>query len=327
MATAAQVQSLIKSYVTSDDNNFQLTVQQILDYENEHKHFNSANTIKTILRTNPQTNKKTYSAKKANRIINNPLIEAAISTVPKNKLVTSEAVESFLQELFEEYKNSEKLRQRGLCNKRKILLEGPPGTGKTMTASIIASKLHLPLYKVQTHHIINSKMGATAVQLNSVFQLIQHNTGVYLFDEFESIGKSRPLINKDQGNADGEMSRVLDSLLQFIENDDSESIILAATNTKYLLDKALFRRFDDVIHYELPNNTEIKQLYKQQFQNNNDAPVLITDKIIEQSKSLCQADIVRICDNAKKYSILHNKPINEMQILRFIDRQKKIYEK
>ena len=79
--------------------------------------------------------------------------------------------------------------------------------------------------------------------------------GVYLFDEFDAIGAMR-----SAGNDVGEIRRVLNSFLQFLERDDSESIIVAATNFMDMLDEALFRRFDDVITYELPDGEMVREL-------------------------------------------------------------------
>ena len=130
-------------------------------------------------------------------------------------------------------------------------IPGGFGTGKTMTASVIASELGMTLYIVQMDKLITKYMGETSVKLRQIFDAIQHNVGVYLFDEFDAIGADRGLDNEV-----GEMRRILNSFLQFIEADSSESIVIAATNNKQMLDRALFRRFDDVLHYGLPTAEE-----------------------------------------------------------------------
>ena len=92
-------------------------------------------------------------------------------------------------------------------------------------------------------------MGETASKLRIVFDAMATTRGVYFFDEFDAIGSKR-----GERNDVGEIRRVLNSFLQLLEKDDSDGLIIAATNHPELLDPALFRRFDDVIHYSLPDN-------------------------------------------------------------------------
>lgn len=132
------------------------------------------------------------------------------------------------------------------------MLIGPPETGKTLTASVLASELGLPLFIVKLESLMTKYMGETAGKLRLIFDAIQQTRGVYLFDEFDSIGSQR-------GNTNdvGEIRRVLNSFLQMIEQDTSDSLLIAATNHSELLDHALFRRFDDLIEYDLPEKKEI----------------------------------------------------------------------
>ncbi|QUC03080.1 AAA family ATPase [Atopobium sp. oral taxon 416] len=124
-----------------------------------------------------------------------------------------------------------------------------------MTASVIAAELGMPLFIVQTDKLITKYLGETSSRLRQIFEAIASNRAVYLFDEFDAIGADR-----SRDNEVGEMRRILNSFLQFIEADTSESIIIAATNNRKMLDQALFRRFDDVMHYELPTTREVKRI-------------------------------------------------------------------
>ena len=145
---------------------------------------------------------------------------------------------------------------------KNCIIQGPPGTGKTMTASVLASELQLPLYVIQLDKIVTKFMGETSAKLRLVFEGMRDRKGVYLFDEFDTIGGERA---KD--NDVGEMRRVLNSFLQFIENDPSDSLIVCATNNPKLLDQALFRRFDDILRYELPDVDSAKKLIRNQLVN------------------------------------------------------------
>jgi SpoVK/Ycf46/Vps4 family AAA+-type ATPase len=103
-----------------------------------------------------------------------------------------------------------------------------------------------------------------------------------------------------------EIRRVLNSFLQFLEQDDSDSLVLAATNYAAMLDEALFRRFDDVIHYERPDTTQIEQLIR------NRLHVLLGKRtawrtIREAASGLSHAEIARACDDAAKECILSDR--------------------
>ena len=117
-----------------------------------------------------------------------------------------------------------------------------------MTSWALAGELKLPHFTVQLHSLITKYMGETAAKLFAIFESMRHTRGVYLFDEFDAIGSMR-----EGSNDVGEIRRVLNSFLQFLEQDESDSLIIAATNLEGILDDALFRRFDDFIRYELPS--------------------------------------------------------------------------
>ena len=122
-----------------------------------------------------------------------------------------DVVQERIERIVHEYRQQDKLKQHALAHRRKILLIGPPGTGKTMTARVLAHELRLPLHTVQVDRMVTKFMGETAAKLRQVFDLIQQEPGVYLFDEFDAIGGERTL-DSDVG----EMRRVLSALLQFI---------------------------------------------------------------------------------------------------------------
>ena len=215
-------------------------------------------------------------------------------------LIISKHLKERISRVLKEFKQRDKLQKHGLENRRKVLLTGPPGTGKTMTASIIAKELHLPLYVILMDKMVTKFMGETSAKLRMVFDTITERRGVYLFDEFDAIGGER-----GKENDVGEMRRVLNSFLQFIERDDSDSIIVAATNNLKLLDQALFRRFDDVLHYHLPTKDEIKQLFENRlagFRGN----FSLEDGIVS-AEGLSHAEISQACLDAIKESILNDK--------------------
>ena len=97
------------------------------------------------------------------------------------------------------------------------------------------------------------------------------------------------------GNDVGEIRRVLNSFLQFLERDDSESIIVAATNFMDMLDDALFRRFDDVITYELPDGELIRKLIQNRLTAFDLGGIEWGDVIIA-ARGLSHAEVARACE-------------------------------
>jgi SpoVK/Ycf46/Vps4 family AAA+-type ATPase len=172
-------------------------------------------------------------------------------------MVLSPSLAESLKRMIREQRHLGKLRGHGLHPLRKLLLVGPSGTGKTMTAAVLAGELGIPLFVVRLDTLITKFMGETAAKLRQIFDAVQSTRGVYFFDEFDAIGGHRGMANDV-----GEVRRILNSFLVMIEQDDSSSVIVAATNHPEILDRALFRRFDDVIEYHLPTHEQIYELMR-----------------------------------------------------------------
>lgn len=212
-------------------------------------------------------------------------------------VLTQEVVE-LLHRVLREYRGQSKLREYSYSARRKLLLVGPPGCGKTMTASALAGELKLPLLSVQLHSLITKFMGQTAVKLRSVFDAILETTGVYFFDEFDAIGSDRGAKNDV-----GEIRRVLNSFLQFLEQEESDSIVIAATNYEAMLDDALFRRFDDVIRYQRPNSEQVILLISNRL-GGLLGKQIAWNKLTSSALGLSHAEIAKACDDAAKQCIL-----------------------
>lgn len=314
MATAEHIKNLIRAYYLRDDNKFKTVVLQIAAYEAKLGHEAFARELKQFVEKAPPV--------RSNIVRLNSLDSMLRLSTPSDRirdLIVSEEIAERLSRILTEFKNRNRLQQFGLSNRRKILIEGAPGTGKTFTASVIASELNLPLYTVQIDKVVTKFMGETSAKLRQIFDEISATVGVYLFDEFDAIGADRALDNEV-----GEARRILNSFLQFIEQDASESIIIAATNSQKLLDQALFRRFDDVLHYTLPTRAEIYRLYSARL-GTFDRHIMVSEKLLNESSGLSHAEIIRVCDDAIKSSILSDERITERQLLALIDERIKAY--
>jgi SpoVK/Ycf46/Vps4 family AAA+-type ATPase len=296
MATAEQIKALIRSHFSENVEQFTSVALQLAAHEARQGHTELANEIRQLV----------DKAKVKNVLINFPnnlagLIYSETPKVPLEALVLSNDMKSRIERIILEFRQQQKLKKHGLIHRRKILLSGLPGTGKTMTARVLAFELNQPLHTIQMDRLITKFMGETAAKLRQIFDTIRDVRGVYLFDEFDAIGGERSLDNDV-----GEMRRVLTSFLQFIESDTSDNLIVASTNNLRLLDRALFRRFDDVLQYNLPGKEERLHLianllgtfYDKRFQ---------LDNVAEVAKGLSHAEIDMVCRDAVKSAILDNK--------------------
>ena len=315
MATADQIKSLVKAYNTRDDEKFKTVVLQIAAHEAKLGHGSVAQELKK----EAINIGKSFSSLRISSA-NNSMLDYSVSSAKLTELIVNETILSKVKRILMEYRNKKKLYNSGLSNRKKILLEGNPGTGKTMTASIIASELRLPLFTVQMDKLVTKFMGETSVRLRQIFDSMASNIGVYLFDEFDAIGADRSLDNEV-----GEMRRILNSFLQFLETDSSESLIIAATNNQKILDKALFRRFDDVIHYELPDDYQIRRLFEYKLDGYVDKDVC-DNKVIEVSRGLSHAELSLVCDDAIKDSILYGTIISSITIINLLKERHRIYQ-
>ena len=315
MATNDQVKQLAKAYIDANDDAFRTGLLQIGAAEAKKGHASAAREMKELadrIKGRPQ-------GKLLNLGLVDGLFQVSRPNTRLDELILSGPVKDRLSRIVDEYRNRGKLAAYGYANRRRILLEGAPGTGKTMTASVIASELGMTLYVVQMDKLITKYMGETSVKLRQIFDAIQRNVGVYLFDEFDAIGADRGLDNEV-----GEMRRILNSFLQFIEADSSESIIIAATNNKQILDRALFRRFDDVLHYGLPTAEEAGMIAESVI-GGYDTKFSASDKLSERLARLCQAEIVGVCRDAIKDALLSGGPVTNEGVLVLCDERLGIY--
>lgn len=187
------------------------------------------------------------------------------------------------------------LHEHGKTPNRRILFVGPPGSGKTMSAG----ELHLPLYVIRLEGMITRYMGETAAKLRLIFDETAKRRAVYLFDEFDAVGGQRTATNDV-----AEMRRVLNSFLQFMEEANStDSVVICSTNHPSLLDRALLRRYDQVLEFHAPTSAQIKQLISA-----NVGPMRVIrpewQKIVHAAEGLSQSEIARAVDDALKTAIL-----------------------
>ncbi len=228
-----------------------------------------------------------------------------------------EAAGAHVRRVLHEQRRLDKLKSHGLRPRQTLLLTGPPGCGKTLTASAIAGELGLPLFIVRLESLMTRYLGETASKLRLIFEAVEKTRAVYLFDEFDSIG-----IARGSENDVGEMRRVLNSFLVFVENHRGNSVIIAATNHGHLLDRALYRRFDDLIELGMPSAELAERTLRERLAGQK-APRLAYAKLASAAEGLSYAEITRVCEEAIKDMLLHDKkslPTNE--VLRIVSERR-----
>ena len=309
MATAQQIKALVESYVSGDDGRFRTVAMQIAAHSAKHGKKQLAEELRRLL-DEAATHRelhvgpaKAIPLARPNRELAGLLI-ASYPTTRLSDMVLNDELRSELKRVVTEHRQRETLRSHRLEPRQRLLLVGPPGCGKTMTASALAGECHLPLMFVQLHSLITKFMGETAAKLHLIFEAMEKTPGIYLFDEFDAIGSIRRAENDV-----GEIRRVLNSFLQFLEHHTSESFVIAATNLMPILDPALFRRFDAVFRYELPTDTDVRPLIKNRLATFN-VSRLGWKRIVGSARGLSHADIVRAAECAARTAVLaHRKPI------------------
>lgn len=304
MASGTQLKALVRAYLNGDDAHFQSVAMQLAAREARLGHGKLAQELRDLI-------------DEAKRRQDRPALQPVPLAQPRGDLagllavsypklrfgdmILTDGVSERLRRLVKEHRQAVKLYSHGLKPRKKLLLIGPPGTGKTMTASVLAGELNLPLFVVRLDSLMTKFMGETAAKLRLVFDAVRQTRGVYLFDEFDSIGSERGLLNDV-----GEIRRVLNSFLQLIEQDTSDSLLIAATNHRDLLDRALFRRFDDVIEYPLPSDKQVIAAFKARLASFKKSR-MGWGALAKAAEGLSYADITRACDEAIKDAIIHDR--------------------
>jgi SpoVK/Ycf46/Vps4 family AAA+-type ATPase len=327
MTVSRHIVALLRSYIAGDEQQFLSVATQLAAHEARQGHGKLAQELRELI------DSAKGKAETAGRRGVGPVplaqpkgelsafISARYSDIRLASMVLSPELDSRLRRVLKEQRQQERLRARGLMPRRKLLLVGPPGSGKTMTAAALAGELKLPLFTVLYDGLIGKLLGETAARLRLVFDAIALQRGVYFFDEVDAIGTQR-----SSPNDVGEIRRVLNSFLQFIEDDDGPSLIIAATNHPELLDKAIFRRFDDVITYVLPGAEITRGILEARLATYSMRNIEWS-AVLEAASGLSQAEISRAADEAAKIAVLddHNIVTSDNLISALDDRRRAIF--
>ena len=214
--------------------------------------------------------------------------------------VWPESVATVLSEVIEERLLEQKFLEAGVEPTKSLLFHGAPGTGKTLAATWLAEQLQFPLLTLDLSAVMSSFLGRTGNNIRTVLDFARRSQGILLLDEFDAIAKRR-----DDGYEIGELKRLVTVLLQEIESWPAHSILIAATNHPDLLDPAVWRRFNRVIEFPFPSDSDLEKLIYQLVPNaeHSSIPVNLLAHLFDGSSF---ADVTRTVDTANRTALVHD---------------------
>jgi SpoVK/Ycf46/Vps4 family AAA+-type ATPase len=281
---------------------------KIVDSQRRSGHSRLADELEEILSKSKRKNVVPFVRTESDRSLKELPVSrrngAALATlIPKEALehhmVLRPDTEKRFLRIEREYAAKQRLLHFGLRSRKTILLYGPPGCGKSLGAKRLAWNTGLPLLKVKFDALISSFFGESATNLRAIFDAINDQPCVLLLDECDFIARSR-LNTKDIGEA----SRIVNSLLQLMEDYDAPGLLVATTNVESSLDSAMFRRFDDVFQIPPPGADEIRKLLILTLSAINVSGSVRWEAIVDSLSGVSAASVVKIAQDAAKAAVL-----------------------
>lgn len=228
-----------------------------------------------------------------------PLIHVVEYFSTFSDLIIPQSTKDTLEHIISENRAAITLSEYGLKPRQKLLFCGPPGTGKTLASYVISSAIGLPHVYVRFDSILSSYLGETATNLRKIFDFIERGKWVVLFDEFDIIGKKR-----DDPYEHGEIKRIVNNFMQMLDNYEGQSIIIAATNHPQLLDSAIWRRFDEIVLFDLPDLRRRELLLEKYLRILRREKDINLKLFARRTIGFSAAEIAQICEDALRRAII-----------------------
>jgi SpoVK/Ycf46/Vps4 family AAA+-type ATPase len=258
MSEGRIIRDLLKTHLCRDEDGFRRAAKDLIDRERSLNHRVLADDLERILVNGTNGSGTKPGGKNTlpweipkDKDKGFPLLNVARPAVPWERLILPPAPMRDLEAVANENHRRDLLLTGGIKPKQKVIFLGPPGCGKTLAASVVSTALAWPLATVRLDTVVSSFLGETATNLRRIFDFIGQDRFVVLFDEFDALGKER-----DRGQEHGELQRVVTALLQLMDGYSGESLLVFATNHQFMLDSALWRRFESIIPFPLPKEQD-----------------------------------------------------------------------
>ncbi|MDO7875510.1 AAA family ATPase [Hymenobacter sp. ASUV-10] len=306
------IKRLFRSIQLQPNNDLLGVARSIMDEERRKGHNVLVAELENMLSATKHSAEITPSTSLSRQTTTHKLVELPVSRrhqlplmveVPREQLrhhmVLSPEVEERITRLEKEFVSRKRLAEHGLRPRQKILLYGAPGCGKSMGAERLAWDIGLPFYKVQFDSLMSSFLGESANNLRTIFESTKDVPCVLLLDECDFIAKSRTY-----GQDVGEMFRLVNMLLFLLEEYQAPGLLVATTNLENSLDKALFRRFDEVLEIKRPGIDEIVRLLDRSLSGIDVSPYIYLYRFAEKLTGMSAAQVVKIANDAAKQCIL-----------------------
>jgi SpoVK/Ycf46/Vps4 family AAA+-type ATPase len=300
MARADLIKRLFESYQRRDDDGFRAAAEEIVVEERRKHHPVLANELQRVLANGTRIMDEVHSAHRLFDPVpmdgerRTPLLAIRRPDRYFNDLVLRPDVHGTLKRIMTEVRGWDVLEANALAPTRRLLFCGPSGCGKTAAAEALSAELGIPMLYVRFDSVVSSLLGETAANLRKVFDYASRGQWVVFFDEFDAIGRSR-----DDATEHGEIKRVVNSFLQLLDGFEGRSVVTAATNFEQVLDPAIWRRFDEVLRFELPTRElleDVVALRLRPLRSNKEQVVDLLDALVDATF----ADAERVCLDVRK---------------------------
>jgi len=237
------------------------------------------------------------------------LIEIVHPTVNLSDVALSEQTESTLKQVIEEQKQTEQLLKSGIVPTNRIIFCGPPGCGKTMTATALAKELGLEIAYVKLDGLVSSYLGQTGVNIRKIFEFVKNKRIMLFLDEFDAIAKKR-----DDTHELGELKRIVTTLLQNMDAMTASVFLVAATNHQQLLDPAVWRRFDLSIFIDNPDLKQRTKIISCFIKEHLSVYEPDEKTLITLTEGMSGSAIVSFMQSLAKFSILHKSADSKLTV-------------
>lgn len=304
MADGRVLRQLIKAGAAGAVEDFRRVAEKVIQEERDKKHHLLAGDLERILYgvsrdSNHGEVALAMPPVPADRERKLPLLEIREPVRNLEDLVVAPAIRAVLEEVLAEQCRRDTLRSWGLRASSRLLFVGPPGCGKTLASELLATELGVPWVVVRFDAVVSSFLGETAANLRLVFDYLSTGRYLVLFDEFDAIAKER-----EDETEHGELRRVVSAFLQMMDSYRGESLLVAASNHEGMLDRALWRRFDEVLRFDRPDSEQITKLLEVKLRGVRRDFELTKRSVPAAFSGLAHADIERVVIRAVKAMVL-----------------------